>query len=109
MTDTSNEQESKAERAEAVSRMLNDEETPITEAPNPDGGSDPATGTGTVGESVTRRGEDMVSTDGKEAGRSDVSDSPSGRPAGTSDARDATGVNPSDPVTDSPPQGGQGG
>jgi len=109
MTDSGNEEQSKAERAESVSRMLNDEEAPKTDAPNPDGGSEPAPGTGAAGESVTRSGEHMASKDGKEPGREDTGESASGRPTGTSSARDATGVNPTEPVTDSPPQGGQGG
>lgn len=89
--------ESKAARAESVSRMLNDEEPPVTEAPNPSAPSDPAPGTEDVGESVTRRGEEIVADDGKEPGRHDVqTESPTGRPAGTSDARDFTGVNPSE-------------
>lgn len=91
-----NEQQSKDDRAASVERMLNDEEAPVTEAPNEDVPSDPATGTSDVGESVTRRGEDMVSSDGKEPGRADVGPdgSPTGREAGTSTDRDATGVDP---------------
>lgn len=109
MTDSGNEEQSKAERAESVSRMLNDEEAPTTEPPNPDGGSEPAAGTEDAGDSVTRRGEDMAAKDGKEPGREDTGESGAGRPTGESSARDATGVNPTEPVTDSPPQGGQGG
>jgi hydrogenase small subunit len=48
-----------------------------------------------VGESVTRRGEDVSKQEGKDAGRYDTgTQTPSGRPAGTSTTRDVTGVNP---------------
>lgn len=60
-----------------------------------------------VGESTTRRGEDVAEQDGKEAGRSDHgSEHEAGRPAGGSDSRDASGAAPNSGVTDSPPQGG---
>ena len=48
-----------------------------------------------VGESVTRRGEDIVDSRGDEAGRKHAgTESKAERPAGTSDARDATSVDP---------------
>ena len=48
-----------------------------------------------VGESTTRRGENMVDHDGKEAGRQDTgTEGPTDRPTGASDARDATAVDP---------------
>jgi len=48
-----------------------------------------------VGESTTRRGEDMVDHDGKEVGRHDTgTEGPTDRPTGASDARDATAVDP---------------
>jgi hypothetical protein len=55
-----------------------------------------------VGESTTRRGEDVRDDEGKEPGRRDtgVDDTPGQRPHGTSTARDLTGVDPQDPQTD---------
>ena len=48
-----------------------------------------------VGESVTRRGEDVVKDEGKEPGRHDAGvELPSERPVGTSTPRDTTGVDP---------------
>ncbi|HEY1917184.1 MAG TPA: hypothetical protein VGH27_16580 [Streptosporangiaceae bacterium] len=66
---------------------------------------------GHVGESTTRRGEDVRASDGKEPGRSDgPAQGESQRPTGTSAARDSTGVDPQDPISgDTPAQGGQGG
>lgn len=65
---------------------------------------------GDVGESISRRGEDVADQEGKEAGRKDTGpQGESGRPAGTSDSRDATGVNPQEPIDGGPAQGGQGG
>ena len=51
-----------------------------------------------VGESTTRRGEDIARDDGKEPGRQDagVDDTPAQRPVGTSTPRDMTGINPDD-------------
>jgi hypothetical protein len=66
-----------------------------------------------VGESTTRRGEDIVKDEGQEPGREMLgTKGESNRPYGTSTARDATGVNPQDPITDDMPQmppGDQGG
>ncbi|MBA3652703.1 MAG: hypothetical protein H0W70_00760 [Actinobacteria bacterium] len=45
-----------------------------------------------VGESVGRRGEDMVERDGKEPGRADTGHKGADRPTGTSDERDDSGV-----------------
>jgi hypothetical protein len=60
-----------------------------------------------VGESMTRRGEDVAEQEGKEAGRDEYgTEHESGRPAGGSDSRDASGAAPNQGVTDSPPQGG---
>ncbi len=55
-----------------------------------------------VGESTTRRGEDITEDDGKEAGRHDAGtdETPAQRPVGTSTARDVTGVDPQDPDDD---------
>lgn len=48
-----------------------------------------------VGESITRKGEDVVKKEGKEAGRRDAgTQGPSERPVGTSTPRDQTGVSP---------------
>jgi len=61
------------------------------------------------GDSITRRGEDVGASD-QEAGRKDTgTQGPTDRPTGTSTARDATSVDPQDPITGSPAQGGQGG
>jgi len=52
-----------------------------------------------VGESMTRRGEDVVEDEGKEAGRHDAgTQGETERPVGTSTARDSTGVDPQDPI-----------
>ncbi len=92
------ESESKDERAESVSRALSGEDAPkdtvqpsgTTEGPQGEMAPDD------VGESVGRRGENMVDADGKEAGRQDTGtdDTPAQRPTGTSTPRDTTGVEP---------------
>ncbi len=56
----------------------------------------------------TRKGEEMIENDGKEAGRYDTGESGADRPTGTSTARDSTGVNaeaenPSDPSSPNMP------
>jgi hypothetical protein len=65
------------------------------------------------GNSTTRRGEDVVEDEGKEAGREDSgTQGESERPVGTSTARDATGIDPQEPGDEdspTPPSGGQGG
>ena len=71
------------------------DETPEDAAMAPDG----------VGVSTTRRGEDVIKEEGKEAGRerTETDASPSGRPAGESSPRDATGVKtPEDPDSAAP-------
>ena len=58
-----------------------------------------------VGESTTRRGEDVVKEEGTEPGREETGTdaTPAGRPSGESSPRDATGVNPpEDPDTAAP-------
>ena len=62
-----------------------------------------------VGESINRRGEDIVKREGEEPGRETIGEK-DGRPVGTSDERSATSVNPSasQTGTDMPP-GDQGG
>lgn len=99
------EAESKDARSEGVRRMLNSEDAP-QEPDQPMGvvtgeGKEPPEG---VGESITRRGEDVVDRDGGEAGRFDTGTdgTPADRPTGGSTARDATGVDPQDPVVDTP-------
>jgi hypothetical protein len=50
-----------------------------------------------VGESTTRRGEDVEKEEGNEAGRYDSGpQGPSERPTGKSTPRDTTGVDPAD-------------
>jgi len=57
-----------------------------------------AGGPDNVGESTTRRGEKVVTGEGKEAGRHDIgTQGASKRPVGTSTARDSTGIDPQDP------------
>ena len=52
-----------------------------------------------VGESTTRRAEDVTAEDGKEPGRYDSgTQGQSERPYGGSTARDRTGVNPQEPI-----------
>jgi hypothetical protein len=65
-----------------------------------------------VGESTTRRGEDVVDDEGQEAGRRDAgTQGESQRPVGVSDERDSSAVDPQDsqdgaPTTASGDQGG---
>jgi hypothetical protein len=47
-----------------------------------------------VGKSSTRKGEDVVKREGKEAGRYEVEEKGAGRPAGKSTLRDQTSVDP---------------
>ncbi|MGH2534869.1 MAG: hypothetical protein ACRDJW_21625 [Thermomicrobiales bacterium] len=57
-----------------------------------------------VGESITRRGEDIVKEEGKEAGREDAGmQGPTERPVGTSTARDSTGIAPQEPIDEESP------
>lgn len=72
---------------------------PLHEPPQP--GSDATHSTADlppagVGESTTRRGEDVAKKDGKEAGRKDTEsdEGQSGRPAGESDERDRSSIDP---------------
>jgi hypothetical protein len=65
-----------------------------------------------TGQSSTRRGETVSQQEGKDAGRTDTgTQGESQRPTGTSTARSYTGVDPQEPITDSPIQqaGDQGG
>jgi hypothetical protein len=72
------------------------DETPEDAAKAPEG----------VGESTTRRGEDVVKEEGKEAGREDAGTDagPVERPIGESAPRDATGVQPPDDPDSAAPQ-----
>lgn len=59
---------------------------------------------GHVGESTSRRGEDVVKEEGKEPGRFDgPPQGESQRPTGGTTARGATGVDPQDPIDDESP------
>jgi hypothetical protein len=63
---------------------------------------------GHVGESTTRRGEDVAQDEGNQPGRHDgPPQGQSQRPTGGSDAREFTGVNPQEPRTED--SGNQGG
>jgi hypothetical protein len=68
---------------------------------------------GNVGQSTTRRGEDVADEEGKEPGRYDgPAQGQSERPTGGSTARDSTGVDPQEPVDAGSPSlqsGDQGG
>ena len=68
---------------------------------------------GHVGESITRRGEDVVKEEGKEPGRYDgPPQGESQRPTGGSTAGGTTGVDPQDPIDEESPNlqsGDQGG
>lgn len=94
---TSGEQE---ERAAGVSRQLKGDSAPSdTDRPSqtgPTGGGGGEEAPSGVGESISRSGEDIKASDGKEAGRVDTgSDATMGdRPTGESNARDLTGVDP---------------
>ena len=81
--------------------------------------SDPEEATGTTpkerisGESEGRRGEEMPSTEGTEAGRHHVETTGADRPAGQTDARYTTGIdpeskNPIDPESPNMPVEGGG-
>jgi hypothetical protein len=94
------ESESQEARAESVRRQKAGEDSPEEANPQslvgPTGGSpgqEPPEG---VGESMTRHGEDVAKSAGKEAGRHDTGteDTEARRPTGESTARDRTGVDP---------------
>jgi hypothetical protein len=72
------------------------DETPEDAAMAPEG----------VGESTTRRGEDVVKQEGPESGRGETATdaTPAGRPAGESSPRDATGVKPPEGPDSAAPQ-----
>lgn len=92
MSDTGSEQ-SKEARDESVERQLEGDAPPQEAPAQASGGSTPATGADDVGESTSRRGEDMRDKDGKEAGRIDTgTKGPTDRPTGESTKRDVTGI-----------------
>ena len=65
-----------------------------------------------VGESVNRRGEDVIKQEGHEEGREHAgTKGPTDRPHGVSDERASTSVDPNDTESDGPtmPAGDQGG
>jgi hypothetical protein len=109
------EAESKQQRAEGVRRALAGEEPP-QEAQQPTGSNHQSevgdesqdSAPAGVGESMTRRAEDISEQDGKEAGRTDTGTdgAAADRPTGESTQRDATGVDPQDGATGSTVQGG---
>lgn len=72
------------------------DETPEDAAMAPEG----------VGESTTRRGEDVVKQEGPESGREETATdaTPAGRPAGESSPRDSTGVRPPEDQDSAAPQ-----
>jgi hypothetical protein len=49
----------------------------------------------------TRKGEDIIGDDGKEAGRNDAGTTGADRPTGGSTARDSTAINPDSVESDS--------
>lgn len=90
--DDSVERSIQEERKESVSKAF---DTPEPGAPPDPESFEPAPGTDNVGESITRRAEDVSKTD-HEAGRHSTGneDTPAGRPTGESTSRDMGGLNP---------------
>jgi hypothetical protein len=94
------ESESQANRAESVKRQQTGRDAPTEANPEnlvgPTGGSEGEEPPEGVGESVARRGEDMIKHHGKEAGRHDtgIDDTAAERPTGGSTERDRSGVDP---------------
>lgn len=72
------------------------DETPEDAAKAPEG----------VGESTTRRGEDVLKQEGREPGREETGRdaTPAARPAGESSPRDSTGVRPPEDPDSAAPQ-----
>ena len=56
---------------------------------------------GPTHEPGTRKGEELIDDDGKEAGRHEIGETGADRPAGGTTARDSTSINPDDaePIT----------
>lgn len=91
--DEGSEQQSKADRAAGVGRMLSGDappEEPPENDPEPPG---EVGGASNVGESTSASAEDIAKD--KEAGRRDTgTEGDAGRPTGTSTDRDQTGIDP---------------
>ena len=99
MADTENEEQSKEARAEGVKRALKGEPQPKEPPMNDPGEPSEVGGASKVGESTTRRGEDVVKQEGKEPGRRDTGvEGEAERPTGESTARDQSGVDPKEPA-----------
>jgi len=100
--DTTDEKASKASPATGVERMLSGQDPPTEPEVNDPDPPREVGGAGKVGESITRRAEDVAGD--KEPGREDTGtdDTFAQRPHGTSTARDRTGVNPQEPIGDTP-------
>jgi hypothetical protein len=87
-------------RAESVRRQKAGEDSPEEANPQslvgPTGGSAGKELPKRVGESITRSGEDVAKSEGKEKGRHDTGtdDTEAARPIGESTSRDRTGVDP---------------
>jgi hypothetical protein len=83
------------------------------EASRGDATEDPSAPPPGVGESQTRRGEDIIKDEGQEAGRKDLgTKGESQRPYGTVEAGEGVGVKPSKPIDPAMPDvqtGDQGG
>jgi hypothetical protein len=82
----------KEERAESVKKAFESPEQGTPQAPGP---SAPTRGSEGVGDSITRRAEDVAKTE-SEPGRysTGTDDSPAERPTGESTQRDVSGLNP---------------
>jgi hypothetical protein len=99
---------------EANTRALEAEEGTQAESKAPEGGFDvkPDPAAEGVGESTTRRGEDVKEQEGTE-GREDLgTKGPAQRPYGKSSQEETTGVNPKEPIDEDMPnlqRGDQGG
>jgi hypothetical protein len=97
----------KQERFEGVSRQLTGQDAPEDtdreSQVGPTGGGQGQMAPEGVGESVAHRGENMIDENGPEAGRQDLgTQGPTNRPVGSSSNRDSTGVDPQDPIIDTP-------
>jgi hypothetical protein len=97
----------KQDRFEGVTRQLTGEDTPEDtdreSQVGPTGGGTGEMAPEGVGESIAHRGENMIEEEGKEPGRYDSgTQGPTNRPVGGSTNRDATGVDPQEPIIDTP-------
>jgi hypothetical protein len=99
--------EEQKDRFEGVGRQLRGEEAPEDtdreSQVGPTGGGKGEMAPEGVGESVSHHGENMVAEEGYETGRQDAgTQGPTNRPVGTSTNRDSTGVDPQEPIIDTP-------